>query len=323
MAPKMVQLHLTLRLEVHSGPERDVKAYERPHSMAASGEMDFSAAAALHSAFDSFASEIGPSSTWTCRCGRAACGLAMTRALTWRADKVVVAHMAPHCGGPECAYGAKREMVDAEDSWYRSMAGGGRPAVEATLAIRARRSMPHAGGGPDPDDAVAVLDTCNVSLYGDYFWKDDAGKRAVLFELSSRAALFSEDPRLPLTCVLCSRSAAHGSAADRSLVECVETGRQGRRRTFAATIWPTCGPDGPCHAAVRRAYLKKITSGDDAELVCTYCERSSPKAEMRRCSRCRAAHYCGRECQRKDWPKHKAACEVPSKPSAGGTSTSA
>ena len=35
--------------------------------------------------------------------------------------------------------------------------------------------------------------------------------------------------------------------------------------------------------------------------------------DFKRCSRCKAAFYCGPACQKKDWPTHKAACAPPAK----------
>ena len=31
---------------------------------------------------------------------------------------------------------------------------------------------------------------------------------------------------------------------------------------------------------------------------------------MPRCSRCSLAHYCGRDCQREHWPRHKRGCRA-------------
>lgn len=40
---------------------------------------------------------------------------------------------------------------------------------------------------------------------------------------------------------------------------------------------------------------------------CSTCNKAS--AELFSCSRCKAFAYCGRECQRKDWPTHKTECK--------------
>merc|ERR1712224_200548 len=41
------------------------------------------------------------------------------------------------------------------------------------------------------------------------------------------------------------------------------------------------------------------------EQLCAACGASQPS---RQCGRCRAVHYCGRDCQRQHWPTHKANC---------------
>ena len=44
-----------------------------------------------------------------------------------------------------------------------------------------------------------------------------------------------------------------------------------------------------------------------AEVVCALCAEMS--AEMKRCGRCKAVHYCSRACQRIAWRDHKPVCE--------------
>ena len=45
---------------------------------------------------------------------------------------------------------------------------------------------------------------------------------------------------------------------------------------------------------------------DDMEILCNFCQT---EAGPNSCSRCKAAWYCGRECQRKDWKEHKKHCQ--------------
>lgn len=40
--------------------------------------------------------------------------------------------------------------------------------------------------------------------------------------------------------------------------------------------------------------------------VCGVCSKFGPI--MHKCGRCRRVYYCGKECQRMDWPRHKARC---------------
>jgi hypothetical protein len=42
---------------------------------------------------------------------------------------------------------------------------------------------------------------------------------------------------------------------------------------------------------------------------CTGCKYLLPAGKLLVCSRCKQAVYCGRECQTKDWKKHKVSCE--------------
>lgn len=41
------------------------------------------------------------------------------------------------------------------------------------------------------------------------------------------------------------------------------------------------------------------------ERVCRYCKRDDV---IKRCSRCKIAYYCNRECQKNDYPTHKVVC---------------
>ncbi|KAL1948726.1 hypothetical protein VTO73DRAFT_10532 [Trametes versicolor] len=48
---------------------------------------------------------------------------------------------------------------------------------------------------------------------------------------------------------------------------------------------------------------------------CAFCERDDTasedeSAQLDRCSGCRMTRYCGVECQRKDWPRHKVTCAM-------------
>ena len=47
--------------------------------------------------------------------------------------------------------------------------------------------------------------------------------------------------------------------------------------------------------------------------ICTHCATAKRRVtgKLLQCGRCRAAWYCDKQCQRKDWPEHKGIC-VPS-----------
>jgi hypothetical protein len=47
----------------------------------------------------------------------------------------------------------------------------------------------------------------------------------------------------------------------------------------------------------------------ESGLACWACQKASEtRRTLLRCAQCRIAAYCGRDCQRSDWPKHKSQC---------------
>lgn len=46
----------------------------------------------------------------------------------------------------------------------------------------------------------------------------------------------------------------------------------------------------------------------EAKSLCTVCEDAVPRDKMKFCGACRNKSYCSRECQKKDWPRHKLVC---------------
>ena len=52
----------------------------------------------------------------------------------------------------------------------------------------------------------------------------------------------------------------------------------------------------------------KKKDGEAPTFICFTCGKAAPK--LLTCSQCHRAHYCDRECQRKDWPRHKKACRA-------------
>ena len=55
----------------------------------------------------------------------------------------------------------------------------------------------------------------------------------------------------------------------------------------------------------------RAASADDpaaARDACDACGKTFAVAELKRCSRCRAAAYCSTACQRTAWPRHKDHC---------------
>eukprot|EP01113_Clastostelium_recurvatum_P011785 TRINITY_DN16039_c0_g1_i2.p1 TRINITY_DN16039_c0_g1~~TRINITY_DN16039_c0_g1_i2.p1 ORF type:complete len:484 (+),score=114.10 TRINITY_DN16039_c0_g1_i2:80-1531(+) len=70
-----------------------------------------------------------------------------------------------------------------------------------------------------------------------------------------------------------------------------------------------CG--GPVTTMVDK-FLRKVAGSDPmprSEKVCGHCGRSGEGVQLNACSRCKLTLYCSRECQKKDWPTHKATCQ--------------
>ena len=62
--------------------------------------------------------------------------------------------------------------------------------------------------------------------------------------------------------------------------------------------------------AVERIQLLSARSEGAASrgVSCVFCGVAKPSNEMKRCSRCAAAHYCDEKCQRSHWKVHKLVC---------------
>ena len=54
----------------------------------------------------------------------------------------------------------------------------------------------------------------------------------------------------------------------------------------------------------------RVVDGRVAERRCAGCAvwQADTDSKLERCSGCMTVYYCGRECQRKDWPAHKLVC---------------
>lgn len=51
-------------------------------------------------------------------------------------------------------------------------------------------------------------------------------------------------------------------------------------------------------------------AGAGASHCCTRCQTSGLETKLLLCGKCRQARYCSRDCQKADWPAHKAACKT-------------
>lgn len=54
--------------------------------------------------------------------------------------------------------------------------------------------------------------------------------------------------------------------------------------------------------------MRNAALGADVK-ICHCCQKTSDE-KLPTCSRCKIVGYCNRECQRKDWPKHKLECKL-------------
>lgn len=50
-----------------------------------------------------------------------------------------------------------------------------------------------------------------------------------------------------------------------------------------------------------------IDISETCKLICGYCDKEK-KNKLKKCSRCKVYYYCSKECQKKDWPRHKLQC---------------
>lgn len=66
----------------------------------------------------------------------------------------------------------------------------------------------------------------------------------------------------------------------------------------------------PC-ACLSSSFAKKAAAAVDKYAnvgECHHCRKKGPARQFKRCSKCKSAFYCGRECQVAAWPAHKARC---------------
>ena len=82
-----------------------------------------------------------------------------------------------------------------------------------------------------------------------------------------------------------------------------------RRRDGARNCAGAFDPGAFDLGAARRAVAAAVRApGDATDRVCAAC--GDPRAPAA-CSRCKAAFYCGRACQRADWARHGPRCARP------------
>src|SRR4029079_5007205 len=60
-----------------------------------------------------------------------------------------------------------------------------------------------------------------------------------------------------------------------------------------------------CSYDCRKQIKKRIKRYGKVCYICSYCRESASE----HCSKCKRVYYCSRECQTKDWTKHKLECK--------------
>src|SRR6218665_1278061 len=71
-------------------------------------------------------------------------------------------------------------------------------------------------------------------------------------------------------------------------------------------------PSGPNLQEIKVKDQNDAIADKSGEL-CVYCRLENSK--MKKCTKCKSAAYCSRECQRADWKRHKTECQTQELPS--------
>ncbi|KAL0956328.1 hypothetical protein HGRIS_002480 [Hohenbuehelia grisea] len=48
----------------------------------------------------------------------------------------------------------------------------------------------------------------------------------------------------------------------------------------------------------------------DFKSVCSYCNKTVPRQQIKKCANCQMVRYCSRDCQKAAWPTHKRCCST-------------
>lgn len=63
-----------------------------------------------------------------------------------------------------------------------------------------------------------------------------------------------------------------------------------------------------CSFKCNRKYTQRLRKNKPLDIQ-AQCPCGTRDVRLERCSRCRLQHYCSKECQQKDWSKHKSVCQ--------------
>ncbi len=136
-------------------------------------------------------------------------------------------------------------------------------------------------------------------------------------------AFFAETDAPPLHCAVCGVHIPVARGERLPVAGCIDMRRVKTRATGVSVLhavhdaYFTCGATAcrvPVSLAVAQAEQESKQQGDQLKRVvaCRACSRMSPPdgPVFKQCKGCHAARYCSRQCQLKDWPKHKPLCEA-------------
>jgi hypothetical protein len=76
-------------------------------------------------------------------------------------------------------------------------------------------------------------------------------------------------------------------------------------------VSPLCEIGGKCDMQSRRETQKMMMNlGNEEEQEITACKVCYKVEGAQKCGRCRTVSYCGKDCQRSDWKRHKLVCKA-------------
>jgi hypothetical protein len=63
---------------------------------------------------------------------------------------------------------------------------------------------------------------------------------------------------------------------------------------------------------VHKVVKPYVKGSDPVNPICGSCYvcKKAPESKLLKCNRCKLMRYCGAECQKKDWGRHKAVCKL-------------
>jgi hypothetical protein len=153
-----------------------------------------------------------------------------------------------------------------------------------------------AGGGPPPQDVTEAL--AQTTLAGCTLPAEGGALRGA----ATQSASGIKPPPPP-------REATAGSGGGGSSVPVSGAGDVSDARSAgsssAANVHVEAEQQGPRGGGASQAHA----AGGAGDLRCAQCGSAGRESQLLRCSACKGARYCSRECQRLHWRAHKADCK--------------